>query len=58
LYAQRNDDVDLARQILRLAEDPDLRQRLGAIGHKRLSEQQLTWDHQRRRLLSLYEHLA
>jgi glycosyltransferase involved in cell wall biosynthesis len=58
LYAQRNDDVDLARQILRLAEDPDLRQRLGAIGHKRLSEQQLTWDHQRKRLLSLYEHLA
>ncbi len=57
LYARANDDADLGRQIARLIEDPDLRDRLGRMGRRRV-EDFLALQHQRKLLLRLYRSLA
>lgn len=57
LYAEANNQMDLARQIARLVESPNLRAQLGTIGRKRI-EEQLAWDHQKEHLLTLYRGLA
>jgi len=57
LYATPNNERDLARQILRLMDNPDLRAALGDAGRNRLA-QGLTWDHQQRHLLSAYQSLV
>jgi glycosyltransferase involved in cell wall biosynthesis len=57
LYARPNDQVDFARQILRLIEDPELRSQLGAIGRERM-EQLFAWPYQRQNLINIYETLA
>jgi glycosyltransferase involved in cell wall biosynthesis len=45
LYARPNDPVDMARQILRLLDSPELRSEMGNIGRARI-EATLSWDHQ------------
>lgn len=57
LYAQPNDEMDMARQFAALIENPALRSRLGAIGRKRI-EDHLAWEHQKERLLGVYAGLA
>lgn len=57
LYAQPNDEVDLARKLAQLIEQPELRTRLSTIGRERI-EQRLAWKHQRKRLLTLYNDLT
>jgi glycosyltransferase involved in cell wall biosynthesis len=57
LYAQSDDEVDMARQFARLIEEPELRTRLGAIGCERV-KQHLAWHHQRKRLLNVYNDLT
>lgn len=57
LYARPNDAVDLARQLARLIEAPDLLAQLGAIGRMRI-EQHLSWDHQRGHLLAIFGRLT
>lgn len=57
LYAKVNDDLDLARQIGRLIDDPHLRERLGKEGRQRV-ENYLALQHQRKRLLCLYGRLT
>ncbi len=52
LYAKSNDPLDMARQIARLIEDPDLRSRMGAFGQKRVREE-LAWQHQKERFLRI-----
>ena len=37
------DPADLARQIARLLDDPDLRRRMGQAGRKRF-EEEFTWE--------------
>lgn len=54
LYAQPNDPLDFARQILRLLDDDALRQRLGALGRSRI-EEKLNWAAETRQLLAAYE---
>jgi glycosyltransferase involved in cell wall biosynthesis len=56
LYAEPDDQVDLARRIARLINDVALRSQLGAIGRQRM-EQQLAWPYQKQRLLNVYAHL-
>jgi glycosyltransferase involved in cell wall biosynthesis len=56
LYAKPNDEREFARQLLRLMEDRELRQRLGAAGRQRLIEN-FTWKHQESRLLEAYRSL-
>jgi len=56
LYAAPNDELDFARQLARLMDDPDLRRRMGEAGRARL-EAGLTWAHSVPQLLAAYERL-
>ena len=53
LYATENDPLSLAEQILRLADDPALRRRLGEIGRLKIASE-LAWSFSERRLLDVY----
>ena len=57
LYAKPGDQLELARQIAVLMDDPQLRERLGAAGRSRV-ESELGWPHQATRLLEAYAALA
>ena len=57
LYAHPNDELDFARKIAVLMNDPDQRQRLGQIGRQRI-EEGLAWSFQERHLLEAYEAVA
>lgn len=54
LYAKPNDPADFARQILRLLDDDPLRQRLGALGRRRI-EEKLNWANETKQLLAAYD---
>jgi len=56
LYAQPNDVRDLARQMARLMDDSQLRQRLGAIGRERAATI-LSWGRQEEQLLAAYDSM-
>lgn len=56
LYATSNDHENLARAILRLADDATLRRRLGEVGRRRI-EQSLAWSFSERQLLKAYARL-
>ena len=56
LYAQPNDEIDLARQFIKLLNSPELRFRLGEIGLQRVKEQ-IAWSHQIKYLLAAYENI-
>ena len=53
LYASDNDPADLARQLLRLADDEALRVRMADAGRLR-AQSELSWDRERRVLLAAY----
>jgi glycosyltransferase involved in cell wall biosynthesis len=55
-YAQPNDELDFARQLAVLMDDPVLRRSLGEIGRRRV-EMELAWSHQEALLLRAYERL-
>jgi glycosyltransferase involved in cell wall biosynthesis len=57
LYAEPNRDDDLATQIERLLDDPDLRERLGAYNRRRFLDT-LAWEHNAGELLQAYEGLC
>ncbi len=54
LYANANDEVDLADKILALLDDPAERERMGRIGRQRI-EEHLQWTHQVPVLLAAYD---
>jgi glycosyltransferase involved in cell wall biosynthesis len=54
LYATPNDFLDFADKIEQLLADSEMRERMGAIGRKRM-EEVLEWRHQVPRLISAYE---
>jgi len=56
LYANRNDEVDLARKIVALLGDRLQRQRMGAFGRERV-ENELRWRYEIPKLLAAYERL-
>jgi glycosyltransferase involved in cell wall biosynthesis len=56
LYAVENDEVEFAKLIAELLDDPDRRERMGKIGRRRV-EDALSWDVSRRNLLAAYEDL-
>lgn len=56
LYANRNDSVDFAIKILDLLDNPELREKMGKIGIKRI-QNQLSWEHQAPELIKAYERL-
>ena len=57
VYVRANDEVEMAREIAALMDDPDRRRRLGDAGRRRV-EEELAWEFSARKLLALYESLV
>ena len=57
LYAQPNDELDFARKIAQLMDDPEARARMGAFGRRRI-ETELAWRYSVPKLLQAYDTLA
>jgi len=55
LYADPNNIEDLANKIEELLEDEELREKMGAIGRKRM-EEEFEWKYQEKKLLNAYRH--
>ena len=53
VYATPNDEREFARLIAELLDDPDRRERMGALGRRRV-EESLSWSTSRERLLEAY----
>lgn len=53
LYAKPNDEVDFAKKILDLLDNPERRRQMGVEGQRRMKEM-LEWRHQIPRLLEAY----
>jgi glycosyltransferase involved in cell wall biosynthesis len=56
LYATRNDEIDFARKVVELIDDPLARRRMGEFGRERVTGE-LEWRHEAPRLLAAYERL-
>ncbi len=56
LYADVSDELDLARKIRQLMDDPELRKTMGDSGRKR-AEDVLAWEHQEKNLRRVYEQV-
>ena len=56
VYAYDNNEDQFAKLIADLLDDPDQRERMGAIGRQRI-EESLSWDVSRRNLIAAYEDL-
>jgi glycosyltransferase involved in cell wall biosynthesis len=57
LYAEKNNERDLARKILQLLDNPELRIKMGRFGRSRV-ENELEWKHEVPKLLSAYQALS
>jgi glycosyltransferase involved in cell wall biosynthesis len=57
LYAAANDELDFARQIARLMDDRELRERLGQLGRTRAAST-LAWSQQEQALIGAYERIV
>jgi glycosyltransferase involved in cell wall biosynthesis len=57
VYARANDELDFARQIAALMDDPERRRQMGRLGRQRV-ENELGWPHQQQHLLAAYRALA
>ena len=57
LYAKANDELDFARQLATLMDDPAQRQAMGKFGRERV-ETVLAWSHQSKELIKAYAHLG
>lgn len=56
LYAVANDELDFARKLEQLMDNPELRQSMGKLGRERV-ETVLSWSHQSKFLIHAYEQL-
>jgi glycosyltransferase involved in cell wall biosynthesis len=54
LYATPNDELEFAKLIARLLDDPDERTRMGEIGRRRVAGP-LSWEHSTEALLAAYD---
>jgi glycosyltransferase involved in cell wall biosynthesis len=57
LYTKPNDEVEFAENILKLLDSPELREKIGAEGRRRM-EEILEWRHQAPKLLEAYERIS
>ncbi len=57
LFAHPNDELDFARKIVILMDDPELRKRMGQSGRARI-EKELAWSHQIKYLLEVYKKMT
>ncbi len=56
LYATPDDEIDFAKCLLQLFDDPELRSTMGKIGRARI-ENELAWQHQEKSLVETYRKL-
>ena len=56
LYAEPNNELNFAEHIMRLMDDPELREKMGRIGRQRI-QAKLAWNHQETELLKAYQSL-
>lgn len=56
LYARANDELDFARKISDLMDDPELRMNLGRTGKERIKNE-LAWSYQIQNLLKVYKNI-
>jgi glycosyltransferase involved in cell wall biosynthesis len=56
-YAEANNEIDFARQLAALMDDPERRKHMGETGRGRVVDH-LAWSHQVPRLLAAYEALT
>lgn len=56
IYAKPNDELDFARNVVKLMDNPDLRTRLGQTGKNRIVTR-LAWSYQADRLVKVYRAL-
>ncbi len=56
MYAKPGDELDFAKKVAALMDDPAQRKMMGEIGQKRI-EMELAWLHQEKRLLEAYKKL-
>jgi len=54
LYAEKNNELDLARKIAQLLDDPEARAKMGRFGRNRV-ETELEWKYEAPRLLLAYD---
>jgi glycosyltransferase involved in cell wall biosynthesis len=54
LYAEKNDERDLARKIIQLLDDPELRTKMGRFGRTRV-ENELEWKYEAPKLFAAYD---
>jgi glycosyltransferase involved in cell wall biosynthesis len=54
LYAEKNDERDMARKILQLLDDPELRTKMGRFGRSRV-ENELEWKYEVPKLFAAYD---
>ncbi|NJR57503.1 MAG: glycosyltransferase family 4 protein [Cyanobacteria bacterium CRU_2_1] len=57
LYARPNDEIEFAEKILDLLDSPELRDKMGAEGRRRM-EDTLEWRHQAPKLLEAYANVG
>jgi glycosyltransferase involved in cell wall biosynthesis len=57
LYATPNSELELARCLATLIQDPDARARLGEMGRQAVNDR-LSWPHQEQALLDVYRRLG
>lgn len=57
LYARPNDELDLARKIAVLMDEPERRERMGILGRQRVGAE-LAWEFQAKKLLEVYSALS
>lgn len=57
VYVRPNDELEFARQIAALMDDPERRKEMGRIGRDRIRNE-LAWIHQQKCLLEAYQALA
>jgi len=56
IYVRPNDELEFAKAIIALMDNPELRTRLGEIGRKRV-EEELAWKHTSKNLIKAYKDL-
>ncbi len=57
LYSRHNDEQDFAKNIAILIDNPQLREKMGAYGRRRM-EERLAWHHQEKHLLQVYANMG
>jgi glycosyltransferase involved in cell wall biosynthesis len=57
IFARPNDELNFARQLATLMDDPERREKMGQIGRKRV-ENELAWPYQAEHLLDAYKSVT